>query len=257
MSPSEFDLHGTVALVTGGNSGIGLGMADGLARAGADVCVWGTNPDKNDAAREQLETHGGRVLALVCDVADEAQVVASFAETVRLLGKVDSCFANAGVGGGSVLPFYEQPTEVWRRVWAVNLDGAFFTLRAAAKHMVERGEGGRLVSTASVSAIHGAPRGEAYAASKGALVATMRGLAVELARYDITANVITPGWIETPMTARNVGDERFESAVIRRVPFRRWGTGQDFAGIAVYLASSASKYHTGDTFVIDGGYTRF
>jgi hypothetical protein len=257
MALQEFNLTGKVALITGGNSGIGLGMAEGLAKAGADVCVWGTNPDKNAAAQKQLEAHGTRVLALRCDVSDEAQVAASFLQTVKSLGKVDSCFANAGVGSNSPLPFFEQPTEVWRRIWAVNLDGAFFTLRAAASHMVERGQGGRLIGTASASAIHGAARGEAYAASKGALVATMRGLAVELARYNITANIITPGWIETPMTARNVGDEKFESAVIRRVPFRRWGTGEDFAGIAVYLASDASAYHTGDNFVIDGGYTRF
>lgn len=161
------------------------------------------------------------------------------------------------MGSGSGLPFYEQPTEVWRRVWAVNLDGAFFTLRAAAGHMVERGEGGRLVGTSSASAIDGAARNQAYAASKGAMVAVMNGLAVELARYGITANTITPGWIETPMTQRSVGNEKFENAVIRRVPFRRWGTGEDFAGLAVYLASDASKYHTADNFVIDGGYTRF
>jgi NAD(P)-dependent dehydrogenase (short-subunit alcohol dehydrogenase family) len=123
--------------------------------------------------------------------------------------------------------------------------------------MVERGEGGRLIGTASASAIHGAPKGEAYASSKGALVSTMRGLAAELARHGITSNIITPGWIETPMTQRNVGNKKFESAVIKRVPIRRWGTGEDFAGIAVYLASDASRYHTGDNFVIDGGYTRF
>lgn len=257
MAFTEFDLSGKVALVTGGNSGIGLGMAEGLAKAGADVCIWGTNPEKNDAARKQLEAWGRRVVALRCDVADEAQVTAAFNETVAQLGKVDSCFANAGVGGGSYLPFYEQPTEAWRRVWAVNLEGVFFTLRAAAKHMVERGQGGRLIGTSSASAIDGAARNQAYASTKGAIVAVMRGLAVELARYQITANVITPGWIETPMTARSVGNEKFESSVIRRVPFRRWGTGEDFAGLAVYLASDASKYHTADNFIIDGGYTSF
>ncbi|MCA9821889.1 MAG: SDR family NAD(P)-dependent oxidoreductase [Dehalococcoidia bacterium] len=257
MSYQEFDLKGKVALVTGGNSGIGLGMADALARAGADVCVWGTNPDKNRAAEAQLSAHGVRALALQCDVSDESQVEESWEKTVTALGKVDSCFANAGIGGGSPLPFHEQPTDAWRKVWAVNLDGAFYTLRAAARHMVERGEGGRLVGTSSVSAIHGAPRGQAYASSKGALIAMMQGLAVELARYQITSNIVIPGWIETPMTQRNVGNERFEAAVIRRVPFRRWGTGDDFGGIAVYLASDASRYHTGDSFVIDGGYTRF
>lgn len=253
----RFDLTGRVALVTGGNSGIGLGMANALAEAGADVCIWGTNEEKNVAARAQLERHGTRVLALRCDVSDEGAVESSFQRTLDELGKVDSCFANAGIGGGSPLPFYQQPTEAWRKVWSVNLDGAFFTLRAAARHMVERGEGGRLVGTSSVSAIHGAPRGQAYAGSKGALITMMRGLAVELARFQITSNIVIPGWIETPMTARNVGNEQFENAVIRRVPFRRWGTGDDFGGIAVYLASDASSYHTGDSFVIDGGYTRF
>ncbi len=257
MALSEFDLAGKGALVTGGNSGIGLGMAAGLAKAGADVCIWGTNPAKNEAARTQLEAHGTRVLALQCNVADESQVEAAFKEAVERLGKVDSCFANAGVGAGSFLPFHEQPTEVWRRVWSVNLDGAFFTLRAAARHMVERGEGGRLVGTSSGSAIHGAARNEAYASTKGAIVALMQSLAVELARYNITANTITPGWIETPMTAPNVGNEKFESSVIRRVPMRRWGDANDFAGVAVYLASDASKYHTADNFVIDGGYSRF
>ena len=257
MAFGEFNLAGKVALVTGGNSGIGLGMADGLARAGADVCIWGTNPDKNAAALKQLEAHGTRVLALKCNVADEAEVESSFQETLDKLGRVDSCFANAGVGSGSGLPFHQQPTDVWRRVWLVNLDGAFFTLRAASRHMVERGDGGRLIGTSSGSAIHGAARGEAYAATKGAMVALMQSLAVEFARYGVTSNTITPGWIETPMTQRNVGNEKFESAVIRRVPLRRWGDGHDFAGIAVYLASDASKYHTGDNFVIDGGYTRF
>lgn len=257
MAYNPFNLEGKVALITGGNSGIGLGMADALAQAGADVCVWGTNPDKNAAAQSQLEAHGTRVLALRCDVSDEQAVDKAFAETLSTLGKVDSCFVNAGIGAGTALPFYEQPTEVWRRVWGVNLDGAFFTLRAAARHMVERGEGGRLIATSSASTIHGAPRGQSYASSKAALIATMQGLAVELARHNITSNVIIPGWIATPMTERNVGNEKFETAVIKRVPFRRWGTGEDFGGIAVYLASDASKYHTGDTLVIDGGYTRF
>lgn len=257
MSNGPLDLSGRVALVTGGNSGIGLGIAEGLASAGAAVCIWGRDEEKNTQAAELLRRHRVRVSALRCDVADEAQVEAAFARTLEEMGNVDACFVNAGVGGGNPQPFHLQSTESWRRVWSVNLDGAFFTLRAAARHMVERGAGGRLVATASVSTIHGAPRGQAYAGSKGALIAVMQGLAVELARHGITANTITPGWIATPMTARSVGEERFENAVIRRVPFRRWGTGTDFAGIAVYLASDASSYHTGDNFVIDGGYTRF
>lgn len=255
MPYAPFDLTGKVALVTGGNSGIGLGMAEALAQAGAGVCIWGTNEAKNAAATAQLEQTGATVLALRCDVSDEAAVDQAFADTVAHFGKVDSCFANAGMGGGA--PFTEFPTETWRRVTAVDLDGVFFTFRAAARHMVERGGGGRLVGTSSTSAIHGAPRNQAYASSKGGMLAMVRGLAVELARHGVTANSIIPGWIETGMTERTFSNERFVDAVLKRVPERRWGTGADFGGIAVYLASDASAYHTGDEFVIDGGYTRF
>ncbi len=256
MAYDAFDLSGKVALITGGNSGIGLGMADALAASGAGVCIWGRNEEKNRAAEQQLAAHGGKVLALQCDVADEDAVERSFAATVEHFGQVDGCFANAGVGGGGE-PFVEMTTESWRRVLSINLDGAFFTFRAAARHMVERGEGGSLVATSSVSAIDGAPRSEHYAASKGGLLAMMRGLAVELARHQITANSIVPGWIETPMTKGQFGDERFVDAVLRRVPFRRWGEPSDLGGIAVYLMSDASRYHTGEHFVIDGGYTKF
>ena len=139
----------------------------------------------------------------------------------------------------------------------INLDGTFFTFREAAKHMIDRGEGGRLIGTSSTSAIHGAARNEAYSATKGAMLAMVRGLSVELARYGITANSIIPGWIETAMTAPRVGDEKFEDRVMKRVPVRRWGKPEDFAGLAVYLTSDASTYQTGEEFVVDGGYTRF
>ncbi|HHZ62419.1 MAG: 2-deoxy-D-gluconate 3-dehydrogenase [Dehalococcoidia bacterium] len=255
MPFEPFDLTGKVALITGGNSGIGLGMAEGLASAGADVCIWGTNPEKNAAAEKTLLALGGKAVAIRCDVSQEEEVQSAFAETVKIFGKVDSCFANAGAGGGA--PFQDFPTDVWKRVMGINLDGTFFTFRAAAKHMIDQGEGGRLIGTSSTSAIHGAARNEAYAASKGAMLAMTRGLAVELARYKITANTIIPGWIETAMTAPRVGNELFEDRVMKRVPVRRWGQPKDFAGIAVYLASSASDYQTGEEFVIDGGYTRF
>jgi NAD(P)-dependent dehydrogenase (short-subunit alcohol dehydrogenase family) len=251
-----FDLSGHVALVTGGNSGIGLGMAKALAGAGADVAVWGTNESKNEAARAELETIGTRVLALRCDVGDEEAVEASFAATVEGLGKVDSCFANAGIGGGAP-SFMELPLEEWRRVTRVNLDGAFLTMRAAARHMVERGEGGSLVVTSSLSAIEGAARNQHYAATKGGVISMIRGLAVELARYGVRANAVLPGWIETPMTEGAFGWDRFAEKVLPRVPQRRWGEPEDFGGIAVYLASRASAYHTGDTIVIDGGYAVF
>lgn len=259
MPFQPFDLTGKVALVTGGNSGIGLGMAQGLATAGADVMVWGRKAGKNAAALEALKPHGTRVEALQVDVADEAAVVDAMAETLRRLGRIDTCIANAGVGGGA--PLTEQTTDAWRRVTTVNLDAVFWTFREATKHMVARAEagdpGGSLLVTSSTSAIDGAPRNQAYAASKAGVLAMVRGTAVEFARYGIRANAVLPGWIATEMTERLQGWDKFNDKAIGRVPMRRWGEGEDFAGIAVYFASDASRFHTGDSIVIDGGYTIF
>ncbi len=253
-----FDLTGQVSLVTGGNSGIGLGMARALAQAGADVCIWGTNPAKNAAAKAELAKTDRKIVALECDVSDEAAVERSFAETLRQMARVDACFANAGVSGrAGAKSFADMSAEEWHRVLKVNLDGAFYTFRAAARHMVERGGGGALVGTASLAAIEGAPRSEHYAATKGGLISMIRALAVEFARYGVRANAILPGWIETDMTANAIANEKFANNVLPRIPMRRWGTGDDFGGIAVYLASPASRYHTGDTFLIDGGYALF
>jgi hypothetical protein len=261
VTHSAFDLGGKVALITGGNGGIGLGMAEAVAAAGADVVVWGSNELKTRAAEERLRRHGRRVLGLRCDVADEAQVENAFAASLAAMGRIDACFANAGIGGGGIKSFAELPTAEWRRVLAVNLDGAFFTFRAAARHMIERAgkgdPGGALVGLASTAAIHGAARNQHYAATKGAMIAMIRGLAVEMARWQVRANAILPGWIETEMTEAAFANERFRNAVLPRVPLRRWGVPGDFGAVAVYLMSDASAYHTGDSLVIDGAYTIF
>jgi NAD(P)-dependent dehydrogenase (short-subunit alcohol dehydrogenase family) len=258
MTYQAFDLKGKTAIVTGGNSGIGLGMAEALAKAGAAVCVWGTNEDKNVHALARLHATGAKALALRCDVGDETAVDHAFSETVDALGGVDACFVNAGVSGRGPSPgFAEMTTEEWHRVLRVNLDGAFFTLRTAARHMIGRGEGGSLAVTASLAALEGSPLSAHYAASKGAMLSVMRALSVGLARHKIRVNAIVPGWIDTPMTEKALHGEAFTTRVLPRVPARRWGTGADFGGIAVYLASDASSYHTGDTFVIDGGYAIF
>lgn len=260
MAFKPFDLSGKVALITGGNSGIGLGMAEGLAQAGADVCIWGTNPDKNARALEQLKQYGTRVSERICDVSDEAAVDRAFAETVEEFGRVDGCFANAGVGGRGT-PFDQFTTDEWRKIMGVNLDGAFWTFRAAARHMKARAEQGdafgRLVGTASLAAVSGQARGEHYAATKGGLVSMIKALAVEYARHGVTAHTILPGWIETDMTEGSIHQEKFVNNVLKRVPARRWGQPEDFAGIAVYIMSEASNYHSAETFLIDGGYFVF
>ncbi|MEO8115881.1 MAG: SDR family oxidoreductase [Phenylobacterium sp.] len=260
MAYKPFDLTGKVALVTGGNGGIGLGMAEALAQAGADLVIWGTNAQKNAAAEAQIKAHGRRVLTQKIDVADEHAVAAGMAEVVAEMGRVDTVVANAGVGGGAK-SFAEFPTETYRRVLSVNLDGVFFTLREACKHMVARaGEGdpgGSLIVISSSSAIHGAARNEAYGATKGAVLSLVRAIAVEHARYGVRANSILPGWIATDMTDGAQHNDKFNDQVIKRVPLRRWGEPDDFGGLAVYLASDASRFHTGDAMVIDGGYTIF
>ena len=257
MAFNPFDLTGKAALVTGGNGGIGLGMAEGLAAAGAKVAVWGQNPQKNADAEATLEKYGVDVLVQAVDVNDEAAVVAGVAKVIETFGRLDFVAANAGIGGGA--PFHEMTTDKWRRVTTVNLDAVFWTFREAAEHMIARAgagdPGGSLLVTSSTSAIHGAPKNQAYAATKGAVLSMVRGLAVEYARYGIRANSVLPGWIRSDMTAAAQKWDKFNDQVIGRVPMRRWGEPEDFSGLAVYLASDASKFHTGDAFVIDGGYT--
>ncbi len=260
MGFAPFNLQGRVALITGGNGGIGLGMARGLAEAGAEVSLWGTNAEKNAAALAALESIGPKITTHVCDVADEQQVEDTFARVLAAHGRVDGCFANAGIGSRGTA-FDEMTDAEWRRIIEVNQTGVFYTFRAAARHMKERaGNGdafGRLVGTASLAAVSGQARGEHYAAAKGGLVAMIKALAVEYARYNVTAHTLLPGWIETEMTAGTFANNKFVDNVSKRIPVRRWGVPEDFAAIAIYIMSEASSYHTAETFLIDGGYHAF
>lgn len=261
MTYQPFNLAGKVALVTGGNGGIGLGMAEALAASNASVAIWGRNAKKNADALETLKGLGeGEVKAWEVDVTDEAAVADAMADTNNWNGRIDSVIANAGVGFGSS-SFIDMDTETYRKNMIVNLDGAFWTLREAARHMVARANagdpGGSLVGIASLAAIEGAARNEAYGATKGGLISMLKAIAVEHGRYGIRANAILPGWIATDMTAGAQGNDKFEKNVITRVPMRRWGQPADFGGLAVYLSSDASTYHTGDCLIVDGAYSIF
>ena len=261
MSGNMFELSGKVVLVTGGNGGIGYGMAEALAKAGADVAIWGTTPDKTAAATEKLKALGGKAAGFVCNVADQADVDAKMDATLAEFGRLDGCIANAGVSGRGARSFLEIDHAEWRRVLDVNLDGVFFTYQAALRHMVARSEagdpGGRLACVSSLASVSGAARSEHYAASKGALNSMTYGLAVEFAKHGITANAILPGWIATDMTENAIGNPKFAQNVGARIPTRRWGEPADFGGVAVYLMSDASVYHTGQLLQVDGGYFRF
>ncbi len=255
MTQQLFDLGGHVALVTGGNGGIGLGMARGLAGAGASLALWGRDQEKCRRAVAELEELGAEAAAFRCDVGDEQQIAQQVAATLERFGRIDSCFANAGTWKAA--PFTDATVEDWNAVLRVNLTGPFVLFREVARHMIERGGGGKLVAVASIGSIHGMPRHENYSASKAGLCALVRSLAVELARHDIQTNAILPGWIETDMTAEIKRWEKLDRTVVSRTPARRWGTPQDFEAVAVYLASPASRFHNGDILRLDGGYAVF
>lgn len=260
MTSNIFDLTGKVALITGGTRGIGFGMAQALARSGADVVAWGTGQERATQAARELESHGGRALAQCIDVADEAAVDRGMLEAVEAMGRIDMVIANAAAPRGTA-PFAEFPTELYRRTLSVGLDGAFWTLRAACRHMVERAKagdpGGSVVGVSSLVALTGGAGNEAYGASKAAMLSILKSIASEYARYGIRSNAIIPGWIDTERTAALQAIPSVSEKVTPRIPMRRWGKPDDFGGIAVYLASDLSSYHTGDTFVIDGGYSVF
>lgn len=253
-----FDLTGKVALVTGGNGGIGLGMAEGLAQHGASVIIWGTNAAKNDAALDRLSRYCSTVRAACVDVSDEISVKAGMDAIIDEFGRIDQAIANAGIGQFR-RDMFDISVEDFSRLESINVHGVFFTLREAARHMIARNKtgdgGGSLIGVASTAAIHGAARNEHYGATKGAVVSMCRAMAVELARHKITVNSILPGWIKSDMTAGLQEMEKFNERVIGRVPMGGWGEPSDFAGIVVYLASRAARFHTGDALVIDGGYT--
>lgn len=255
MRNALFDLTGRAIVVTGAASGIGRGIVDGLTTAGAHVAGW----DLPSPALEELQARlaeRGRGIAVPCDIRDEKAVAVALEATSAALGPVNGCFANAGIGGPrkSVV---NCSVEDWQPVLRTNIEGTLLTLRAVAKSMIASRSAGTLVGTSSLAAESGAAGSAAYGASKGAVQSLMRALAVELAPHGIRAHSILPGWIETDMTATGLADQRIIDSVLRRIPMRRWGAPSDFEGLAVYLMSHASRYQTGGSFVVDGGYSIF
>ena len=211
------DLSGKVFVITGGNGGIGLGMAEGIVDAGGSVALWGRKEDKNAAAVEAIEARGGTARAYVVDVGDEDAIVDAMAQSRDDFGRLDGCFANAG-HGGIVKPITELTLDDWRTVMRINLDGVFLTFREAARHLIDQGEGGSLVGVSSTSAIHGAANNQAYGTAKTALNGLVRALAVELARHRIRVNSLLPGWTLTELAAIPAGNERFREVTTRANP---------------------------------------
>ncbi|MEZ5860317.1 MAG: SDR family oxidoreductase [Geminicoccaceae bacterium] len=248
---NPFDLGGKVALVTGGNGGIGLGMARGLGRAGAAVAVAGRNKAKTEAAVAELAGEGLRALAVVGEVAEPASCVAMVEKVEAELGRLDIAVCNAGIN------IRKRPEELefaeWRQVLAINLDGVFNTAHAAYPALCRQG-GGKIITTGSMMSIFGIPVVAAYAASKGGVMQLSRALATAWARDNIQVNCILPGWIDTDLTRRGRAEiEGLNEKVLARTPAGRWGTPEDMAGLTVFLASRAADFITGTAIPADGG----
>lgn len=248
-----FDLKGRVALVTGGNGGIGLGMAQGMADAGATIIVAGRNAKKADAALKQLHASGVEAAFIAVDVADDQSCADLITSSVAQFGRLDILINNAGMNNRK-LPDEYNMTE-WRQVMDVNLNSAFACCQAAYPEMKKAG-GGKIINIGSMYSIFGGPYTVPYAASKGGIVQMTKGLATAWAKDNIQVNAVLPGWIDTELTqtARRVVDGLHEN-VLRRTPAGRWGEAGDMAGIAAFLASSASDYVTGTAIPVDGGYS--
>lgn len=254
---NPFDLTGQVVLATGGNSGIGLGFLVGCARQGADVVIWDCDAAHHPAALATLaEAGAGRTWALTVDVRDEAAVIAAFAETLSTMGRVDCVFANAGISSHAS-SFGEMTSEMYHALLSVNLHGAFYTLREAARHMTNRATagdpGGSIVACGSLAIFHGVAGMEHYSAAKGALAAMVKGMAVELGEHGVRVNMIAPGFILSGMTGDDPKTQKIVEMMTTVTPLGRVGVPSDIEGPAAYLASDASRFHTGDILVIDGG----
>lgn len=247
-----FDLSGKVALVTGGNGGLGLAYGRGLVKAGAKVAIWGRNEAKNAAAVDELRAMGGEIEAFACDVTDDTEVRNVFAATLDRFGKVDSCFANAG-GGGFRGASHKTSREDWLGTIDLNLMSVVHTFSAATEHMLERKEGGRLIVTSSVAALVGTGGAAGYSTTKAAVIGYVQALALELGTAGIRANAILPGFIETEMSLDT--SEAFQDAARRRSAIGRIGKLEDMEGVAVYLASDESDFMTGRCMILDGGHT--
>jgi 2-deoxy-D-gluconate 3-dehydrogenase len=253
MTPNPFDLRGKVAIVTGGNGGIGLGMARGLAQAGASIAIVGRDEAKSKEAVAELQQRGARAISVVADVTDKAAVATMVEQTIRELGRIDALVNNAGI---NIRKAPQALTlDEWDSVIKTNLTSAFLCSQTVYPVMKAAG-GGKIINIGSMMSIFGASFAPAYAASKGGIVQFTRSCAVAWAADNIQANAILPGWIDTDLTKRAREQiDGLHDKVLARTPAARWGAIDDFAGIAVFLSSAASDFVTGTAIPVDGGFS--
>lgn len=253
MTSSPFDLTGRVAIVTGGNGGIGLGMATGLAEAGAAIVIAARDQKKSAEAAEELQKRGARVATVEVDVQDQDSVNRMVQAALARFQRVDILVANAGINIRK--PPQDYTAAEWQAVLDVNLNGPFFCAQAVYPAMKEQG-GGKIITIGSMTSIFGLPFAPAYGATKGGVMQLTRSLATAWAKDNIQVNCVLPGWIDTNLTRQARSQvEGLHESILTRTPAGRWGDPADFAGIAVFLGSRASDFVTGTAIPVDGGYS--
>lgn len=252
MSLEKFSLKGKSGIITGGGSGIGKAIAKGLVQAGAEVAIVGRNKEKLEKASEEIRKLGGPVIPIQADLSRMEDIKELVDRTVKEFGKIDFLINNAGAIRRT--PSEDYTEKDWDDVLNVNLKGPFFLAQAVARVMISQKRKGKIINTSSLIAVQGGKRVPAYAASKGGLNQVTKTMANDWAKYNILVNAIGPGWVKTEFTEALQHDQERYAEIIGRIPLGRWADPEDLAGTAIFLASDASDYITGQTIFVDGGW---
>jgi NAD(P)-dependent dehydrogenase (short-subunit alcohol dehydrogenase family) len=253
MSASPFDLTGKNAFITGASRGIGRSVAVAMAAAGADLALVARSEDGLAATARAAEQHGRKAIVIPADVTSHEEVVAAVSTAIERLGHLDIVVNNAG-GTNFMVPFAELRLSGWDKIMRLNAGSTVYVCHAVAGHLLERGSGS-VINVASVGGLAAAPLISPYGAAKAGVISLTKSLAVEWAARGVRVNALCPGWTATDLNSNLWGDEQAGPATVANVPMRRWGQPEEMAGPAVFLASDASSYMTGQTLVIDGGQT--
>jgi 2-deoxy-D-gluconate 3-dehydrogenase len=252
MALEKFSLKGRSGIVTGGGSGIGKAIAKGVVQAGAEIVIAGRNRERLEKAAGEIEKFGGPVIALQADVSRMEDIKNLVEQTVKKFRKIDFLFNNAGIARRA--PSEDFTEKDWDETITTNLKGPFFLAQAVARVMISQKRKGKIINTSSLLAVQGGKRSPAYAASKGGLTQATKSMANDWARYNILVNAIRPGWVKTELTEALKQDKERDDEITNRIPLGRWAYPEDLVGAAIFLASDASDYITGQTISVDGGW---